>query len=351
MKIMVGIEDATTESDIERLVKAGADEFFCGIIPPEWASVYGYSVSLNRREWEQNQFNTFEELDVIVKKIHKCGKKIAVVFNAPCYCADQVPYITEYFKKLEKMKVDALIISEVSLLLLLKRIKANFSIYMSGTASAFSTRAVLFYKKLGAKRILFPRDMSIKEIDNIIKNTSGLDLEYEAFIMGERCVFTEGYCRTTHGFLPKMFCHHLWDKNLFLKLPYDFLTKYEQSNGGNVLDLIPRTPIEMIKKWNSNSALYRCWTGGGFQSAITPRESSIEECGLCAIERLKETGITTLKVVSRGRTIEKKLLRVELVNTIREKKNAGIGICKKLRNNADICDTGCLCYYPEARRG
>ena len=351
IKIMVGIEDDTTAEDIAALVSRGADEFFCGIIPPDWASTYGYSVSLNRREWEHNQFNSFEDLAGIAAKVHELGKKIAVVFNAPCYYAGQVPYIERYFKILEDMRVDALIVSEVSLLLLLRRMGARFDIYMSGTAGALNTRAVGFYKKLGAKRILFPRDMSIDEINGVIRNTSGLGLEYEAFIMGERCVFTEAYCRTTHGFLPTMFCHHSWNKNLFLKLPCDFLKNSCPASTAELEKIIVKTPVEMVKKWNANSTLYRCWAGGGFQPTITTRESCMEECGLCAIARLGSAGVTALKVVSRGRTIDKKLLRVGLVSGIREKKNASPAECKKLRDSGDVCDIGYLCYYPEARRG
>ena len=49
IKIALGIEETTKAEDIERLVAAGADEFFCGIVPPEWAGVYGHYVSINKR--------------------------------------------------------------------------------------------------------------------------------------------------------------------------------------------------------------------------------------------------------------------------------------------------------------
>lgn len=200
MDIMVGIENSIQEKDIEKLAGAGATEFFCGIMPADWVSLYNYAISLNKREFKEHQFKSFEKLAETTRKIHQLKKKIAVAFNAHYYTKEQFPLLEKYLRSLEEIKVDALIAGTMPLLLLIKNMNLKLDIYMSGEAAAYSSKAVGFFRKYGVKRIIFPRDLSIAEISRIINNNSGSGLEYEAFAMSERCVTSSGYCRTTHGY-------------------------------------------------------------------------------------------------------------------------------------------------------
>lgn len=349
MNIMIGIEDFTTEEDIDKLVSAGATEFFCGIIPREWSEKYGYQVSLNRREWSPNQFHSFEKLAVITKRVRHFQKKVAVAFNAPDYYSGQVVFLKKYFEILKEIGINALIVSETVLLLLLREMDLGFDIYISGTAGCYNRCAVEFYKKLGAKRIIFPRDTTLNEMEKIITQTRSFGMEYEAFIMGERCPFTESYCRTTHGFADTLFCHHLWQKNIFHRLPFDF---YETCGAGGLRssgDCIQQPSVKELGDWHHNAGRYSGWSSSGFSQIMNTSDFMIEECGMCAIPTLKKIGITSLKIVGRSRPVKIKIKRVELVHKVLQYSGKTSEYCRGIKKNKQLCSLGYKCYYPEAR--
>ena len=171
IKIAVGIEEKTTEGDIEKLAQTGADEFFCGIVPSDWANTYGYEVALNKRYSPAQQFSSFEKLERIIKKIHSLGKKVFVTFNSHYYTREQLPYLEKYLYQTRQLDVDAIIVTNMALLLVIKYLKLDFNIHIGGDAGSYSSRAALFFKKLGVTRIKFPRDMSINEMKSVIERT------------------------------------------------------------------------------------------------------------------------------------------------------------------------------------
>jgi len=56
MHILLGVDDADTPADIDAYVRAGAQEFYAGIVPPAWYERYGWEVSPNRRQSPAAQF-------------------------------------------------------------------------------------------------------------------------------------------------------------------------------------------------------------------------------------------------------------------------------------------------------
>lgn len=106
-------------------------------------------------------------------------------------------------KKLESVikkvadKVDAIICWDIAVIDLCKRYKVPF--FISTQASIANREAAKFYKKLGAKRAVLARELDIKQIKEIAKNS---ELEIEVFIHGAMCVSISGRCFTSqflHG--------------------------------------------------------------------------------------------------------------------------------------------------------
>ena len=54
--------------EVEDLISAGADEFYCGVLPEEWNGKYTVSASINRRQEDNSilgtspHFKCFEDL-------------------------------------------------------------------------------------------------------------------------------------------------------------------------------------------------------------------------------------------------------------------------------------------------
>ncbi|OQA91557.1 MAG: Peptidase family U32 [Elusimicrobia bacterium ADurb.Bin231] len=346
MKIALGIEGSRTTEDIEKLVRAGADEFFCGILTDDWAKTYGYALSINKRFDPGTQFATFENLKKITDKIHSLGKKIFITFNAHDYTNDQLPLLRQCLECTSELKPDAVIVTDMALLVLLKIWNLGLKIHIGGDAGSYNYRSVSFFKKLGVNRIKFPRDMTTDEMAKVIEKSKDLGMEYEAFIMDQRCPFSGVGCRSSHAFGPRDFCYQSWRKILISRLP-SHTSVYSSSiaDEGN----IPKISVAAARAWNENSALYKMWTAGGSFAMSKPRDNILRECGLCAIPKLKSIGVDSLKVVARGKSLPGKLMQLELIKRVIDNENADSGYCMRLRDNFSICKLGYNCYYPETR--
>jgi len=349
MEIMIGIEDSIDDKGIEKLSEAGATEFFCGIMPKEWVATYDYQISLNKREWKPNQFHSFEKLSVATKKVHSLQKKIAVAFNAHYYIYEQLPFIEKYLGNLNEIGVDALIIGNIPLLLFVKDMGLNIPIYISGEAGVYNCRSLNYFKRYNVKRILFPRDMSTDEMSSIIKKSAGYNMEYEAFAMSERCVFSAGYCRTSHGYSASNFCHQGWAKELYLRLPDDYLNQLDSGSVESIDEVIPKPSLKLVKNWNSNVSQYRFFTNCHFHPASTSALNLWGGCGLCAVSKLKQIGITSLKIVSRGTSLDSKISRLKIIGQVLKNETLNTEFPIKIKNTRELCDLGYACYYRETR--
>ena len=348
IKIALGIEETTKESDIEQLVSAGADEFFCGIVPPEWAGVYGHYISINKRYSPVNQFSSFEKLDKIIAKIHSLGKQVFVTFNSHYYTKEQMPYLEKCLLQTKQLGPDALIVTNIGMLLFLKELNLGIKLHIGGDAGSYSARSAMFFKKLGVTRIKFPRDISLGDIKSVIDRTKQFGFEYEAFISEQRCPFSGVGCRNSHGMGCKDFCYIPWEKHPFCRLPADF----DKDIGENpdYDKLIPKPPVSFITKWKHNTSHYNMWIISGLFPSFTGRDNLIRECGLCAVGKLAEAGVNSLKVVSRGKTLKGKLAVLGLLNKVVNSPDASAGYCRGIRENPELCELGYMCYYPEARK-
>ena len=348
IKIALGIEETTKENDIEQLVSAGADEFFCGIVPPEWASIYGYYIALNKRYSPVNQFTSFEKLEKIIKKIHSLKKQVFVTFNSHYYTKPQLPYLEKYLYQMKQLNPDAVIVTNIALLLFMKELNLSLKLHIGGDAGSYSARSALFFKKLGVTRIKFPRDMAISEMKSVIERTKSWGFEYEAFISEQRCPFSGAGCRNSHGMGHKDFCYMPWEKHPYYRLPADFIKDADEKSDYD--KIIQKPHVSFVTKWKHNTSHYNMWIISGLFPSFTSRDNLIRECGLCAITKLADIGVNSLKVVSRGKTLKGKMAVLNLIHKVVNNPKADAEYCQHLRDNPELCELGYMCYYPEARK-
>ncbi|MBU2562189.1 MAG: U32 family peptidase [Nanoarchaeota archaeon] len=89
-----------------------------------------------------------------------------------------------------KNKVDAIICWDFAVIQLCRKYKIPF--FISTQASVANVKAAKFYKKLGAKRIVLARELSLKQIKQISKI-----IDIECFAHGAMCVALSGRCFTS----------------------------------------------------------------------------------------------------------------------------------------------------------
>jgi len=173
------IELLAPAGNLERLKIAflyGADACYIG----------GYRFSLRA-----NAINfSMEELTEAVKFAHQLGKKVYVTVNIVLHDKDLIG-LKEYLQELEAIGVDAIIVSDIAVINIIRENHINLEIHVSTQASTLNHEAAKFYKKLGAKRIVLAREASREDIKKI-KEETGLDLE--CFIQGAMCTSISGKC-------------------------------------------------------------------------------------------------------------------------------------------------------------
>ncbi len=87
--------------------------------------------------------------------------------------------------------IDALIVADPGTFTLARETLPDIPIHISTQANLLNARTVLFWEKLGAKRAVLARELSINEIRNIRKSTS---IELETFVHGAMCMAYSGRC-------------------------------------------------------------------------------------------------------------------------------------------------------------
>jgi len=171
------------------------------------------------------------------------------------------------FKKIEKIikkakpYIDAIVCSDISVMLLCKKYKIPF--HVSTQCSISNSKTAEFYKKLGAERAVLARELNIKQIKKISKI-----IPVEVFVHGAMCVAISGRC---------------------------FMSQFlfnQSANRGKCIQPCRR--------------LYTIKDDQGQSLRITNHHilSAKDLCTLPFIEKLKKAGITSFKIEGRSREPE-----------------------------------------------
>lgn len=136
---------------------------------------------------------TIEEMAEGVSFAHEHGVRVFVTANILAHNRD-LEGAREYFKELgEKVKPDALIISDPAIFTIAKEVLPEMEIHISTQANNTNYGTYNFWHKLGAKRVVTARELSLEEIKEIRANIPD-DLEIETFIHGAMCISYSGRC-------------------------------------------------------------------------------------------------------------------------------------------------------------
>lgn len=137
-----------------------------------------------------------EELKEAVEFVHAHGKKIYVTCNIIPHNEDLVG-LEEYLQYLERIHVDAIIVADLGIFLLAKRVAPGLELHVSTQANTTNYLTTEFWKEQGAARVVVAREVSIKDIKTMRESA---DIEIEAFIHGAMCISYSGRCLLSNYF-------------------------------------------------------------------------------------------------------------------------------------------------------
>lgn len=142
----------------------------------------------------------FSKEDMItgIKYAHQFGKKVYVTANITAHNHD-LEGVAEYFEEMKEINPDALIISDPGVFDIAREVIPDMELHISTQANNVNYRTYLFWKRMGAQRVVSARELSLNEIAEIRKNIPD-DLEIETFIHGAMCMSYSGRCLLSNYF-------------------------------------------------------------------------------------------------------------------------------------------------------
>lgn len=175
--------------NVELLAPAGNYEKLRTAINFGANAVYLGGKSFSLRTFADNF--TMEELVSAVQFAHERNRKVYVTANIYARNADFTALET-YFKQLETIGVDAVIISDPGVVYIAKKVAPKLAIHISTQANTTNKYAVKFWQEQGVERVILARELPLSEIAEIHEFVP--DMQLEAFVHGAMCISYSGRC-------------------------------------------------------------------------------------------------------------------------------------------------------------
>ena len=137
-----------------------------------------------------------EEIEEACRYAHSLGKKVYVTVNI-VFHNENFDGLVEYLRNLEKFGVDAVIVSDMAVVYLMKKYHINIPIHISTQMSNANYESVSFLKEEGVERVVLARECSKENIKEIIDKTG---IEVECFLHGAMCSSYSGRCVLSNYF-------------------------------------------------------------------------------------------------------------------------------------------------------
>ena len=174
------VELLVPAGDLKKLKYAvfyGADAVYIG----------GENFSLRARA---NNFSS-RDMKEAVNFCHENNRKLYVAVNA-FIRNNEIENLEKYLKFLDLIKVDGVIVSDIGVIFLIKKLNLDLKIHLSTQANTTNFLSARFWEELGIKRIVLARELFVDEISEIVKQNKNID--FEIFIHGAMCISYSGRC-------------------------------------------------------------------------------------------------------------------------------------------------------------
>ncbi|KPI53303.1 protease [Clostridioides difficile] len=136
-----------------------------------------------------NNFDRNELIDA-VKYSHIRGVQVFVTVNT-LIKQYEIEDFVEYVKFLYDIDIDALIVQDIGMARLIKRLLPDFELHASTQMVAHSLEDVKYLQSVGFDRVVLARELNVDEIKWICENTT---VDIEVFVHGALCVCYSGQC-------------------------------------------------------------------------------------------------------------------------------------------------------------
>jgi putative protease len=133
---------------------------------------------------------TTDEVSKAIAYARKRSVKVYIAINT-LIKTSELERVVDCLIALDELQPDALIIQDLGLLYLIQQKFPHFQLHASTQMTIHNLAGVKQLERMGFKRVVLARELSINEINNILRNTS---IEIEVFVHGALCYSYSGLC-------------------------------------------------------------------------------------------------------------------------------------------------------------
>lgn len=241
-KSVINPEVLAPAGDLEKFYAAvnfGADAVYLG------GTVFGMRASAAKFDEET--------LKTAVEYAHSKDVKVYVTCNV-LPRNNELKDFPEFIKTCVDINVDAVIVSDIGIFMMVKQYAPQMEIHVSTQAGIVNYETANAFYNLGAKRVVLARELSLEEIKQIRENTPD-DLEIEVFVHGAMCMSFSGRCLLSNYLVnrdanrgecaqPCRWGYYLVEE----KRPNEYYKVYEDEKGSYILNAKDLCMISYIDK-------------------------------------------------------------------------------------------------------
>ncbi len=322
--IAVGLGAGATPATVAAFAEAGASEFFFGFVPEAWWSRYGLEASPNRRHRAENQFLSRDSLAPVLAAAREHGVATFLTLNEHVLDAQEGPLFDDIVSVAMELGAEGVVLSALEHGPRFRERFPSLRLIASGDAPVYNSGSLRLAARMGFERITFSRETDLADMEALTSIGAPLGLDFEAFLLGEWCVYNGALCFTCHGYgTDSDFCtaHSV-------RLVLD--TGARQAG----LDRPAEEPRARERAREAVRPELRAFLGG---------------CNLCGLGDFFAAGVRTFKIP--GRSVE----AVEAVRLVRGLLDAGDlspEACRRVIDDPGFCDgSNCRLDHPVDGQG
>jgi putative protease len=138
-----------------------------------------------------NDFGDIEVLQQGIDTAHAKGAKFFLVSNIFPH-GNKIRHYIDNMAPVIALKPDAMIMSDAGLIMMVRETWPEMEIHLSVQSNTVNAAAVKFWQKVGLKRIILSRELSLDQVEEIRQACP--DMELEVFVHGALCIAYSGRC-------------------------------------------------------------------------------------------------------------------------------------------------------------
>jgi collagenase-like PrtC family protease len=300
------------------------------VLPSNWSEKYGDWDLLSRRQGNIANLSSIAELAEVAQEASRLGLHSSLALNVH-YTAEQIPHLLALACEWELAGGNSVTASDLGLLIALQKEATHLRRHVSILANLTNSKAIQFYLRLGIKRVVLPRELTLSEMGALIAHEP--NVEYEAMALSEKCRFIDGLCGFYHGTIyPKrMASAFVYEYHGPAKTPTVFAHDLCYAGHGCRVPFMEEdgTPIAQLPRDDVNQPA----------------------CAACSLTHLRRIGLRYLKIGGRGMPTKLKKRAVSFLrDAVRMTDNENIvGNMRRLYETAfnHPCRNS-TCYYETA---